>query len=179
MSGTTILILVLVGLGAVVAAVITYYVLRWMRGSLKIHLPQTGFRPGDVIAGRIDLRVKKPIEGNRLYVGLVGTEVTRTRGSDGRTRSSSREIHRDERTIEEARSYPAGHSASHDFELAAPKMSESDLAGSLLGGALKTAATLLSGRRTRNRPGQRADTARTERGQLYTGQGRTGQGPDA
>ncbi len=138
MHGNKTLIVVAVVAGIVVIAIIAYYLARFMRGSIKLTLPRTAFNPGDVITGSFDLHAKKAIEGNKLVVRLIGTEITESR-EDGKTETNSREIYRSEVLIEPARSYPAGHMANYPFEIAAPTTpSMPDLPNNAVGQALKS-----------------------------------------
>jgi len=148
MSGTVIAILVACVIGVVLLAVIAYYIARFMRGTIKVTLPRKGFNAGDTISGNFELLTKKPIQGNRLIVSLIGIQVTTRRQGD-ETRTESREVYRDETLIEDARAYPAGHSATHDFELTAPNTGNSEFMNSALGSALTGALKLLSNRQTR------------------------------
>lgn len=62
------------------------------------------------------------------------------------TRTRSREIYRDERVIEEARTYPAGETKDYSFQLKAPDINNTDSLGGMLGEALDLGLELLSGR---------------------------------
>lgn len=130
----------------VVVLVAGYYILRYMRGSLKMVLPMNGFDPGEKVAGSFELKTRKIIEARRLYAALVGEEVTKERRGD-KTRSRRREIYRDEQTIEETRTFAAGETLEYSFELTAPSVDGPDFLDSALGQALKTGMSLLSGRR--------------------------------
>lgn len=147
MSNNLLLILIAIVVGGGVIAVIAYYVVRFMRGSIKLSLPRTAFNPGDTITGSFDLHTKKPIQGNKLVVSLIGVQVTKTY-EGGKTRTRSREIYRDETLVEDARAYPAGHTARHEFELTAPNTSAPEFMSSTLGQTLTAALRLLSNRHT-------------------------------
>ena len=138
-------ILAVLGLG--VAAVIGYYVIRLMRGSIKMVLAKNAFSEGEQITGSFELVTRKEIEGNRLYVMLVGKEVTKERHGD-KTRTHTREIYRDEVTLEEAKSFSAGETKNYDFELATPSSAGADFVSSALGKTLKVGMELLGGRRS-------------------------------
>jgi len=148
MSGTAVAILVACGVGVILLAVAAYYIVRFMRGSIKLTLPRRGFNAGDAITGSFEMHTKKEIQGKRLIVSLIGIQSTTRRQGD-ETRTESREVYRDETLIEEARVYPAGHSATHTFELTAPNTGNSEFLNSPLGSALTSALKLLSNRRTR------------------------------
>ena len=149
MPNKIILIVIAVLLVIGVAAVIAYYVARFMRGTIRLTMAHTAFNPGDPISGSFELHTKKAVEGNRLIVSLIGTQVTRTRGNDGEMRTRTREIYRDEVLLEEARSYEAGARATHNFEIAAPDMHSAEFMDSALGQALSAALSLISNKSTR------------------------------
>ena len=147
MPENTILIVIAVVVGGGIVAAIAYYIVRLMRGTIKLSLPRTAFNPGDTIAGSFDLHTKKAIQGNKLIVSLIGTQVTRTH-EDGKTRTRSREIYRDEVLVEEAKTYPAGSTATHNFELSTPNMNSPEFLNSSVGQALTAALRLLSNKST-------------------------------
>jgi hypothetical protein len=150
---TWILIAAAVVAGGAIVAVIAYYIARFLRGSITLSLPRTVFNPGDTITGSFDLLTKKPIEGNKLSVSLIGIKVTKTHrggGHEGATRRThSEEIYRDELLVEEARSYQAGHTSQYEFELAVPNTSEPKFMSSALGQTLTAALGFLSNKSTR------------------------------
>jgi len=144
----TLLIVLAVAACGVIAAIIAYYVVRFMRGTIRLSLPRTAFNPGDAITGSIELHTKRAVRGNRLLVSLIGTQVTHTR-DDGKTRTRSREVYRDDVLLEEGKEYRAGYTATHDFELPAPNMNSPEFLNSTAAQALTTALRLLSNRSTR------------------------------
>ena len=148
MPNNTILILIAVLIGGVVAAVAAYYIIRFMRGSIKMTLPQTGFNPGQNITGSFDLETKKAIEGNKLIVSLIGVQVTEYY-EDGKKRTRKREIYRNEVLLEDAKTYPAGHTSTHQFEIDTPNTNAPEFMNSAIGKTLAGALQLLSDRRSR------------------------------
>ncbi len=148
MSDDIILVLVAVVVGVGLIAVIGYYILRHMRGSIKLSLPQTAFNPGNKISGEFDFFAKKPIQGNKLIVRLIGVQVTRHH-QNGKRRTRSHEIFRDEVLVEEAKDYPAGYTAKYNFEINTPNTNETEFLNSPIGQTLNAAVRLLSNRNTR------------------------------
>jgi len=142
-----ILIVIAVIVGGGIVAAIAYYVVRFMRGTIKLSLPITAFNPGDTIAGSFDLHTKKAIRGNKLIVSLIGTQVIKTY-EDGKSRTRSNEIYRDEVLVEEAKAYNAGSAATYNFEVSAPNMNSPEFLNSKVGQALTAAFQLLSNRST-------------------------------
>jgi hypothetical protein len=145
MSKNIVLIVIAVAVGCGILAVVAYYVVRMMRGSIKLSLLRTAFNLGDTITGAFDLLVKKPIEGNKLTVSLIGTQITEIY-RDGKTETRSHEIYRNERVIEGAKAYDAGNTARHEFELTVPNTGAPEFMNSPLGQMLGAAATLFNNR---------------------------------
>jgi predicted small secreted protein len=130
-----------------VVLVAGYFIIRYMRGTIKITLPKNSFNEGEQITGSFELTTRKEIDGNRLYVMLVGKEVTKERRGD-KTRTHTREIYRDELTIEEAKTFPSGQTMNYDFQLATPSSAGPDFLSSPLAKTLKVGIQLLGGRRS-------------------------------
>ncbi len=118
--------MIAIAVGVAILATIAYYVARYMRGSIKLSLPHTVFDPGATISGSFDLETKKDIKGNKLVVRLIAIEKIRTHDSDGKSRTRSQEIYRDEVLIEEAKDYIAGSTANYDFQISTPGTPTSD-----------------------------------------------------
>jgi hypothetical protein len=147
MAENTVLIIVLSVAGLVLVGVAVYYLLRFMRGTIKMTLTQTAFNPGETIKGSFIIQTKKPIEGNKLIVSLIGVQETKTRDGE-KSESHSREIYRNEVLIEGAKVYPAGFESTHDFEIPTPDTGSQEFLNSGVGQALTAALSLLSNRRT-------------------------------
>ena len=131
----------------VIVLVVGYYIIRFMRGSIKITLAKDFFNEGEQITGSFELTTRKEIDGNRLFVSLVGKEVTKER-REGKTRTHTREIYRDEVTIEEAKTFSAGETMNYDFQLAIPSSAGDDFLSSPLGKTLKVGMQMLGGSRS-------------------------------
>jgi len=145
MSSGLIAIIAIAAIVAVIAMVSGYYLARHSRGSIKMALPGGAYEPGGTIEGTFTMTTKKPLEGKRLFVAVIGREVTEEREGDT-TRTRSREIYRDEQVIEEARTYPAGETKEYPFQLKAPDINNTDSVGGMLGEALDLGLDLLSSR---------------------------------
>jgi hypothetical protein len=149
MPDNTLLIVICSVLVLALLGVIIYFVLRFMRGSIKLTMPQTSFGAGQMISGSFDLLTKKAIQGNQLVVTLRGVKVTEYRDNDGDKKTRTDEIYRDQVVLEAARQYPAGHSDRHDFQISTPNVQSPEFMNSGLGQTLVSAFRLLSDRRTR------------------------------
>jgi len=140
------IIVILIVAGLIAAA--AYYIIRFMRGTIKLTLSKTGYAGGETISGSFALHAKKQIQGNKLIVTLIGHEVTEHH-EDGKTKTRTREIYRDEVLIEDAKIYPAGHTGVYNFEIATPNMGNPEFMNSTLGKTLAGALNMLSDRRSR------------------------------
>jgi hypothetical protein len=138
------LLVVIVVVGSVLVSILTYYILRFLRGSIKLTLPRTSFNAGEAITGNFELQTKKDIEGNKLLVSLIGVRVTKSY-HNGKSRTHTDEIYRDAVILEEARPYPAGYLANYSFTLKTPNWKEPEFLNSKMGQTLTTAFKLLGG----------------------------------
>ena len=148
MPENTSLIVICTILGLLLVGVIAYFVMRFLRGSIKLTMPQTSFGAGQMISGSFDLMTKKSIQGNQLFVTLRGVKETKIRDGE-KTRTRRDEIYCDQVTLEDAREYPAGYSAKYDFQISTPNVQSPEFMNSGIGQALVSAFRLLSDRRTR------------------------------
>ena len=148
MPENTSLIVICTILGLLLVSVIAYFVMRFLRGSIKLTMPQTSFGAGQMISGSFDLMTKKSIRGNQLFVTLRGVKETKIRDGE-KTRTRRDEIYCDQVTLEDAREYPAGYSAKYDFQISTPNVQSPEFMNSGIGQALVSAFRLLSDRRTR------------------------------
>jgi hypothetical protein len=148
MTQNTVVIIVAAAVGAGVISAIGYYIARFMRGSIALSLPKTCYNPGDTITGIFDLHTKKALQGNKLVVRLIGVQITRTH-ENGKSRTRTREIYRDEVLVEKSKTYTAGSKATYSFEIAAPNYGGQKNINSAAGQVLATAFTLLSDRSTK------------------------------
>ncbi len=106
--------------GIIVISVLTYYVLRVMKGSLKIELAQKAVSSGQKITGDLVVTVKKSILADRLYIGLVGEREERTRTRNNKASVKWVEFFRDEADILADKQLPAGFQETYAFSLDAP-----------------------------------------------------------
>lgn len=120
-SEMIILLIVAVIFGAVIVYLIVYYLLRFLKGSIKLTMPTSSFNSGEVIKGSVELRAKKPIQGNKLTASLIGTLITVTRSAKNSNKQTRREFYRNEILLEEATDYPAGTLQQYDFEIPVPE----------------------------------------------------------
>jgi len=148
MQSHLILGLIIVVFGGVLAAVIIYHILRYLRGSIKLSLPCTAFNPGDAIAGSFELMTKKEIQGNKLLVSLIGSKTVRTHHG-GKTRTRTEEVYRDEVVIEGEKNYFAGYTATYAFQVKAPNLQAPDFLNSQVGQILGATIRLIGDQSSR------------------------------
>lgn len=148
MQSHLILGLVIVVFGGILAAVIVYHILRYLRGSIKLSLPCTVFNPGGTIAGTFELLTKKELQGNKLIVSLIGSKTVRTHHG-GKTRTHTEEVYRDEVVIEGEKNYFAGYTATHAFQVKAPNLHAPDFLNTQVGQILGAAIRLIGNQSAR------------------------------
>jgi len=119
-----------------------YYIVRYLKGSLTISLPRTGFSPGEQVEGSFQLLTRREVRGNALTADLVASETTRERGYNGKSRTHTREIYRAGLTLERGKVYPAGYTANYDFKLAVPAAQAPAVSDSVMGQALNILGSL-------------------------------------
>ena len=131
--------------GVVIVAVAAYYVIRFMRGSIKLTLLRTAFNPGEAIVGEFDLHTKKAIHGNRLFVSLICEQIT-TSYSNGERRRHSQVVYKDEVLLEGEKIYAAGSKATHSFEISTHNIGSQDFLNTEAGNTFTKALRFLSDR---------------------------------
>jgi hypothetical protein len=133
-------------IGGILISIAAYYIIRFMKGTIKLSLPRTSFNPGEKITGNFELLTKKDIEGNKLLVSIIGLQTT-TSYRNGKRRSHTEEVYRDQVIVEEARSYPSGYVANYSFSIPVPDFQKPEqlrsLLNSTIGETLATAVQFL------------------------------------
>lgn len=135
--------MVFAALGLIALAVVVYFVLRYMKGSIEIQLDKTSFAAGETIKGNFRLVARQTIEANKLTVALIADEVTKRKDSDGKNITDTHEVYRDERVIEGKHLYDKGFDNTHNFELLVPASGESSMDNSKVGQALNTLGSMM------------------------------------
>lgn len=130
-------------IGLIAFAVASYFILRYMKGSIKIQLGKTSFDAGEAIKGNFRLVARQTIEANKLSVALVAEQVIKRKDSDGKDVTDSHEVYRDEQVLEGQCLYEKGFDKTHSFELLVPQSGESSMDSSNVGKALKTLGSMM------------------------------------
>ncbi len=131
-------------IGLVTIVVTAYFLMRFLKGSIDLHLSTTSFDAGETVNGKLTLHAKQAIEVNKLLVILTADEVTKRRNSDGDEESETDEIYRDEVLVDCPKQLNKGFQEDFEFELKIPDSSESSMESSALGQALNTVGVLLN-----------------------------------
>ncbi|BCS95401.1 hypothetical protein DSLASN_10330 [Desulfoluna limicola] len=146
MSGHTLMPYLVAGLMvSVVAGIIILFVLRKLKGSLRIVMARTAFDSGGDIEGQVGVQIRKETLGNVLTVALVASEVT-TRFEEKKRTTHTREVYRDQYELEGRRTYAPGHESTHDFKLTIPATNNPD---PKFGGAMAAFTRSIGDRQTR------------------------------
>lgn len=136
--------MVFAAIGLIALAVVGYFILRYMKGSIEIELDKTSFEAGETIKGSFRLVTRQAVEANKLTVALVADEVIKRKDSDGDNETDTREVYRDEQVIEGKHLYEKGFDNTHDFELLVPGSGESSMDSSTMGQALQTVGSMMN-----------------------------------
>ena len=150
MEDSNTLIIIIAIAAAIAIGIGIYFLLRFLRGTIKLSLPMTAFSAGDEVKGSFELHVKKPIQSKRLLVSLIGTQHRRTK-RNGKTESHSHEVYRKEEVIEQGRQYQAGFREIYHFKMAIPKASDNEQMLKSAANTVMMAADIVSGSRTETR----------------------------
>lgn len=108
--------LIIGAFSSIIIGIGIYYLIRYMKGSLKIQLEKNSYNAGETIKGVIKLKAKKEIESQRLFTALVQYTLQRTYTSKG-NRNQWRETFREEKTIENEKIYRPGFSNQYNFKI--------------------------------------------------------------
>lgn len=100
-----------------------YFLLRYLKGSIKIKLDKLAFSSGEMVTGNIHLKTKKSIEGNRLYIKLIAKRRERSYSTKNRS-TTWREIYSQEQNLEESKNYAPGFSNTYNFSIKVPSKEE-------------------------------------------------------
>jgi hypothetical protein len=117
-TGAIVVIFICVG---VIGGVVGFFVLRGLKGTIKIDCEKNTFDPGETIKGNIYLKIKKQTIGNKLTISLVADETTTYHDGD-ESRTEHDEVYRDDLVVEDKKSYPVGYEQTYDFALTIPAM---------------------------------------------------------
>jgi len=126
---------------------------------ITIDLEKYDYTPGESIKGTVKVNLKKPVEGRKLYVELIGRQVQRQSGisvanvamgsSRASSRSSYRIVYKFDMPLGSEKTY---HTGEYPFEIKIPadilQTTTAPTAEGKLGGAIK-AAQMLGGISTR------------------------------
>ncbi len=116
----------------VLLAVAGYYLARFMKGRLKLDLTRNAADSGETFDGQVSLEAKRSIHG-LLKVSLVAREERRRRNRSSDNNSTEWvEVYRQDRILEETRSFPAGYTKTYAFKIVAPTSSEARQGGAVL-----------------------------------------------
>jgi len=141
-------------IAVIVLGIITYFVIRMMKGKVEIEIPKRGYNPGEEISGSVNLVSRKELKMNRFYVALIGYELIERTDSDGNRKTRKNEIYRYEHNLAEAGSLRAGNHQRFEFSIVAPGGEDTEEVNELsknIAGGIKAAANVISAMRGTSR----------------------------
>lgn len=125
----------------VLLLIIIGIVARRMKGSIEIIPEKYSYSPGETIKGKVELKLKKPIESDSLNIGLIGQMKTKSY-SGGKTRNRVENIFNFSQPLESRKNYSPSE-YTYNFSIKIPSNVLSQANGTL--GAIIKSAQLLTG----------------------------------
>lgn len=120
-----------------------YQLIRFLKGSLKITLEKSSYSSKENVIGKVQLKAKKQIESNRLFVALIAERLERDYSSrNSRNSKTWVEFLREERNLEMERNYPQNFSNIYNFEIPIPNMGQT---GDILNNPIMKGITMFTG----------------------------------
>ena len=114
------------------------------KGKIEVFLEKYNFKPGETIKGKLNLKLKKPIQARQLRVSFYGMQSTTSTGIGSNSRENTRNyVYRFDMPLDGEKEYLEG---EYNFEIAIP--ADVNKRGAMPGGTLGTAlqaAQFLSG----------------------------------
>lgn len=143
---------IIIAIVIVVIFVVGYYILRFMKGKIELHLTERSAASGESITGSINVVAKKALQG-RLTVSLVCMEEYREqdhRYDDDDDDSNNdtvkqREIFRDEQVLEDRKIFSPTNGQEYQFEIVVPTASESRQRDAGIAGSARNAGSGIMG----------------------------------
>ena len=117
-TGAIVVISICVG---VIGGAVGFFVLRGLKGTIKLDCEKNTFVPGETIKGNPSLQINNQTIGNKLTISLVADETTTYHDGD-ESRTEHDEVYRDDLVVEDKKSYPVGYEQTYDFTLTIPAM---------------------------------------------------------
>jgi hypothetical protein len=104
---------------AVFVSIGIYYLLRFLKGSIKIYIPSQTMFFGEEIKGQITVVAKKEINANRIMVSLVCEEKHRSHSRHG-SNTHWEEIYRKDFVLANSLMLPQATTRSYEFSVLTP-----------------------------------------------------------
>lgn len=112
--------LVIGGVALILMIAITVIILKWLKGNIEIIPTRTNYHAGEVIEGRLNLKIRKNTECKRLIVGLRCERIIRTYSQDKKHNIENEDVLFDfNQVVDKERSYTKG-DYPYDFSITIP-----------------------------------------------------------
>lgn len=109
-----VIVVIFIGVGG-------YFLFAYLKGSIKFIMLKNSFESGEFITAELELKTKKPVEGNRFFVALIAKEIVKDVDVKGRTSNRTHEIFRFEQTLEGEKKYPSNYSNKYNIQIPVPQ----------------------------------------------------------
>ncbi len=132
-------IIVLSIIGLVIAFVIFMAIASRMKGKIEIIPDKYNYSPGEEIKGRVILKLKKPVEANKLTIGLVGHREEKVY-RNGKNGTETRTVFSFYQPLDGKKDYPASEQ-TYEFSMKVPSDIQKKTEGAL-GTVLNTLSSI-------------------------------------
>ncbi|MCX6751040.1 MAG: hypothetical protein NTZ83_06285 [Candidatus Pacearchaeota archaeon] len=110
-------------LGAMALAIVfvaIMFILRWRKGSIEIIPEKKDYRTGDIIKGKLILKLKKPVKSKNLVIGLRCERIQKTYTEDRKQNIENEDVLFDfNQPLDKEKEYVSGE-YSYDFAITIP-----------------------------------------------------------
>jgi len=139
-----VLIGILIFLG-ILLAVFVMFLFSKLKGKIEIEIPKTNFSSGEVVNGKLKLKLRNSLSAKKLQIGIIGMRKT-TSYNNGKRSSRTMRVYEFYNQIDGEKTYPAGEKI-YDFEFKIPEDAGSG-GNKVLNSAIKS-VQLLAGQHSR------------------------------
>ncbi len=131
-------------IGGIFLFLIILFILKKIKGSIKIIPEKYSYSPGEDIKGKVILKFKKPVSAEKLTIGLICEKHERTYSSKTQTKHKEDYLLFDFKyPLEEKKEYVPGE-YSYDFLIKGPNNFSKEIEG--VAGTLVKSVQILTGR---------------------------------
>ena len=131
---------------AIIFLLVILWILRKMKGSIDIIPERYSYSSGEIINGRLILKLKKPVSSNKLIVGLKCEKIAKSYSANSRnSQAKNYTLFEFNQPLEEKKEY-APSEYNYDFSIKIPQNVSQQLEG--VASSIVKSAQILMGKNT-------------------------------